>query len=246
MKKTIAIVLALVLLLTLAIGLAPVSASLPSAKATAQITKLTIISTSVAEQPNDDAVDLWVDDFDTNPGGWTSILEQSIKTANNKDLFIDVSLLSGLYTKTVVRSKGGDKEASLAAGAVLLAVTVDYGTDDEVIAFPGPIIYNARAQLLTATLQGIVEWDEVLGELVIIAPEEIGLFIATMSANSFNWIVPDLSSGIHTVEVWAKSITYAGTSKGSAQGIAAIGLGSVVIEEVRMIRGEDAIIIELP
>ncbi len=238
MKKIITLALVIVLLLSFGVGgaLAEQNPN-ASAKATAQIANLSVISVSVAAQGDDDADDAWVDNFNTNPLGWHVILKQSIKTANDKDLFIDVSLLSGLYTKTVVRSKG-DKEASVAAGAVLLAVTVDYGTDDQVIAFPGPIIYNARAQLLTATLQGIVDLDE-FGELIITDAEEIGLFIATMSANSFNWIVPDLSSGMHNVEVWAKAVTYAGTSKGSAKGIAAIGLGSVTIEEVRMVKGEN-------
>ena len=244
-KKVIVITLAVVLVAMLgATGVFAEQNPNASAKATAQIKGLTVISQSEAVQPDDDAVDAWVYDLDTNPEDWHVILTQTIKTANQKDLFIDASLLSGLYTKTVVRSKGGDKEASAAAGAVLLAVTVDYGTDDEVIAFPGPIIYNARAQVLTATLQGIVDLvnEDGVYSLNITAPEEIGLFIATLSANSFNWIVDDLNSGMHTVEVWAKCVTYAGTSKGSAEAVAAIGLGSVTIEEVRMVKGEDAVI----
>ena len=243
MKKVIAIVLAVVLMAMLgATGVFAEQNPNASAKATAQITGLTVISHSEVVQPDDEAEDAWVYNISTNPEGWHVVLNQTIKTANNKDLFIDASLLSGLYTKTVVRSKGGDKEASAAAGAVLLAVTVDYGTDDEVIAFPGPIVYNARAQVLTATLQGIVDLvDENGGWLNITAPEEIGLFIATMSANSFNFIVDDLDAGMHTVEVWVKCVTYAGTSKGSAEAVAAIGLGSVTIEEVRMVKGEDAV-----
>jgi hypothetical protein len=246
MKKLISILLAvLVVVMISAVGVfAQDQNPNASAKATAQIKGLTVISASEAVQPDDEAVDTWVYDLDTNPEGWHVILTQTIKTANDKDLFIDASLLSGLYTGTLVRSKGGDKEASAAAGAVLSAVTVDYDGAEpasEWLAWPGPIVYNARAQVLTATLQGIVDLDE-FGEIVIIEPEEIGLFIATMSANSFNWIVDDLDSGMHTVEVWAKCVTYAGTSKGSAEAVAAIGLGSVTIEEVRMVKGENAIV----
>jgi len=246
MKKVIVIVLAVVLVAMIgATGVFAQENPNASAKATAQIKGLTVISQSEAVQPDDDAVDAWVYDLDTNPEDWHVILTQTIKTANDKDLFIDASLLSGLYTGTVVRSKGGDKEASAAAGAVLLAVTVDYDATEpasEWLAWPGPIVYNARAQVLTATLQGIVELVDVDGyALNITAPEEIGLFIATLSANSFNWIVDDLNSGMHTVEVWAKCVTYAGTSKGSAEAVAAIGLGSVTIEEVRMVKGEDAV-----
>jgi len=248
MKRVIAIVLAVVLVAMLgATGVFAEQNPNASAKATAQITGLTVISHSEVVQPDDEAVDAWVFNISANPEGWHPVLTQTIKTANQKDLFIDASLLSGLYTKTVVRSKGGDKEASAAAGAVLLAVTVDYDETkpaSEWLAWPGPIIYNARAQVLTATLQGIVALvaEDGVYSLNITEPEEIGLFIATMSANSFNWIVDDLNSGMHTVEVWAKCVTYAGTSKGSAEAVAAIGLGSVTIEEVRMVKGEDAII----
>jgi len=133
----------------------------------------------------------------------------------------------------------------LSPGFVILAeLTGSIGYDEtepasEWLAWPGPIIYNAGAQVLTATLQGIVELvDDALN---ITAPEEIGLFIATMSANSFNFIVDDLDAGMHTVRVWAKCVTYAGTSKGSAEAKAAIGLGSVTIEEVSMVKDEDAV-----
>ena len=130
----------------------------------------------------------------------------------------------------------------LSPGFVILAeLTGSIGYDEaepasEWLAWPGPIIYNGRAQILSAELQGI------LADGMVVDDEEIGLFIATMSANSFNFIVDDLDDGMHTVEVWVKCVTYAGTSKGSAEAMAAIGLGSVTIEEVRMVKDEDAII----
>ncbi len=220
MKKTIAIVLAFVLLITLAIGLAPVSASLPSAKVTAKIAELNVFSASASG----------VDEVDWNSSGVEIILTQEIKTANNKDLIIDVSLLSGLYTETNVKSKGGNKDTSGAGAAVVAAVFVDGN-----MAFPYyPIVFEGRIQILSAKLGGYLVDD-------VLTPEEIGLIIGTLSANSFNFIVPDLSSGIHTVEVKAVVVTAAFSQQGSAAAMGVLGLGSVVIEEVRMIRSEDAI-----
>ena len=191
-----------------------------SAKATAQIAELDVVSASATEGA----------EVDWDSSGVVEILTQTIKTANDKDLFIDVSLLSGLYTETNVKSKGGNKDTSGAAGAVLVAVFVDGD-----MAFPGyPIVFEGRVQVLTATLGGYFV-DEVL------TPEEIGLIIGTLSANSFNFIVQDLDAGMHEVVVKAACVTGAFSQQGSAAAVAAIGLGSVTIEEVRMVKGEDAV-----
>lgn len=234
MKKLIAIHLVLIAALLVTLGVSGVFATEQnpnaSAKATAQIAELEVISVSqtISDYPDVD----WDTDLD-----WTlaeNILTQTIKTANQKDLLIDVSLLSGLYTETNVKSSGGTKDTSAAVAAVLLRVEVD-----DTAAFPGWIIFNARAQVLSAKLQGI------LVDGVVTAPEEIGLIIGTLSANSFNFIVPDLGAGMHTVEVSALCVTFAASQTGSAKAKAVIGLGSVTIEEVRMVKGEN-VIVELP
>ena len=227
-KKLIALGLAIVLLLSLGVGGAFAADQNPnaSAKATAQIAEVHVLSQTTSG---------------TDTSGWTSILDQTIKTANKKDLFIDASLLSALYTKTNVKSKGGIKDTSSALAVVWLKVEVDGEP-----AFPGAIVYNARYQELSATLQGIIESvDPDTGALTIEDPEEIELIIATMSANSFNFIVPDLSSGMHEVVVWAKCSTDADIMEGDANAIAVIGLGSVTVEEVRMVKNEN-VIVELP
>ena len=201
-----------------------------SAKATAQIAELNVFSASATEG----------DEVDWDCSAVVTILEQDIKTANGKDLFIDVSLLSGLYTETNVKSKGGVKDTSAAGAAVLLAVFVDGE-----MAFPGhPIIFNARIQVLSAQLQGIISVDTE-GAITIVGYENISLIIGTMSANSFSFIVPDLGSGMHMVEVKAACVTGAYSQAGSAAAVATIGLGSVTIEEVRMVKGEN-VIVELP
>ena len=229
MKKLIAIHIVLIAALLTTLGVTGVFAEQnpnASAKATAQITELEVIceSQTVSDEDPD-----WDTDLDWTLA--TNILTQTIKTANDKDLFIDASLLSGLYTETNVKSKGSEKDTSAAVAAVLLKVEVDGEA-----AFPGWIVYNARAQVLSATLQGVLEDGEVVGY------EEIGLIIGTLSANSFNFIVADLDAGMHTVDVSALCVTFAASQRGSATAKAVIGLGSVTIEEVRMVKGEDAIV----
>ena len=220
MKKVIAIVLAVVLVAMLgATGVFAQENPNASAKATAQIAELEVVSASATEG----------DEVDWHSSDVVEILTQTIKTANDKDLFIDVSLLSGLYTETNVKSHG-NKDTSGAAGAVLVAVFVDGD-----MAFPGyPIVFEGRVQVLTATLGGYFVDD-------VLTPEEIGLIIGTLSANSFNFIAQDLDSGMHEVVVKAACVTGAFSQEGSAAAVAAIGLGSVTIEEVRMVKGEDAV-----
>jgi len=221
MRKVIAIVLAVVLVAMIgATGVFAQENSNASAKATAQIAELEVVSASAAEG----------DEVDWDSSDVVEILTQTIKTPNDKDLFIDVSLLSGLYTETNVKSKGGNKDTSGAAGAVLVAVFVDGD-----MAFPGyPIVFEGRVQVLTATLGGYLVDD-------VLTPEEIGLIIGTLSANSFNFIVQDLDAGMHEVVVKAACVTGAFSQQGSAAAVAAIGLGSVTIEEVRMVKGEEAV-----
>jgi hypothetical protein len=220
----------------------------PASKATAKVGLITAMI-----DPND---------------GFTTILEQDIRTPNGKDLFIDVSLECGLATDTVVKSKGGQRDTSVAEAGVFLQVLVD-----DTVALPGDVVFCRRTQKLTAVLDGLLSQcliqdptctDEQIanGEcgLVIdpicleqdLLPEEVGFFLDSMNANAFNFVMPDLSAGVHTVKVQARiaerTCTYAGDEApadcpndglGSGDATATIGNGSVTVQLVRMIRGED-------
>lgn len=187
------------------------------------------------------------------PTSWTTVMANEIKTANHKDLFVNVSLESALLTKTQVKSKGGKPDTSSASATIRVRVLcdgvaampgyMDADGDDE----PDGIVFNHREQELTATFQGLLdsclEIDPDTGEIVIVEeclqPEELELLLRTMSANSFSFIIPDLGSGIHTVAVQAMIDTKAKAQEGSAEAEAYIGHGSVTVQEVRMIRNED-------
>lgn len=85
-------------------------------------------------------------------GSEHELFTQQIKTSNQKDLFIDVSLECGVYTRTKVESKGGNKNTSTAYGVVALTVTVD-GKE----ALPGEVIFCSRYQELSAQFAGILQ-----------------------------------------------------------------------------------------
>jgi hypothetical protein len=225
MRKTILIALAVVIVVALGAAAAVVgSEGQPAAKATAKVGKITVIGKET---------DM----------GWTTILSNTIKTPNQKDLFIDVSLECGLYTKTKVKSKGGVPDTSMAEAVVLVRVLVD-GEKAE----PGRVVFARRAQTLTAKFQGLMEGAMTVEDgQVVIDPDELDfevlkLILDTMTANSFNFITDDLSAGEHTIEVQAKIKTATEAEEGSAQAWATVGKGSVTIEEVRMIQDEDILL----
>jgi len=243
MKKSIVIAVAVALVVVLGAGVVWASNGMPASKATAQVKDLTILNwTGPAE----------------NATPWTTILEQNIKTPNQKDLFIDVSLESGLYTKTLVKSKRNyegdpDWDTSTAHAKIDVRVIIDNGTADERAASPGEVVFNYREQTLSAKFMGIftgecLEVNQTTGNVTInytcLEPEELDLILDTMSANSFNFVIDQLTPGVHTISVQARIDANGSAEEGEFDARAIIGRGSVIIEVVRMIQGEDWL--ELP
>lgn len=261
MRKSILIALAVVLVLALGAGVAVASNSQPASKATAAVSYINVIQAESYPE--------------------TTILAQEIKIpGNKKDLLVDVSLETGLYTDTVVRSKNAEKDISKANARVevmVQATPIDnegMPTGAPIIAHPNVIVgyengdpvYNGgwvtfdyRMQALTAVLQGIItditcgwidpdgipdtgdEYFDCWIDPEDLEPEEIGLLLETMAAHSFNFILADLPVDTYLVEVKARVASgteLGGSGLGEAEANATIGLGSVTIEVVRMIRGE--------
>jgi hypothetical protein len=224
MKRYFALGLAIALGIFVTFGLVSAAGN-PSAKATAQVGTIAIL----------DAAEL----------DWTTILSNTLKTPNQKDLFIDVSLECGLYTDTKVKGKGGDPVSAEAAAAVLVQVLID-GEE----AYPGPVNFCRRSQELSAVFGGVFESCEDLnGDGVIeyweceFSDEEVELILDTMNANAFNFIQDDLTAGDHLIEVQAMiSSTVGYEDPNFAESHASIGKGSVTVEEVRMIKDEDIIL----
>jgi hypothetical protein len=222
MKKVISLTVLVVVLASLALSSASAQSSQPSSKVTAKVGNIAILDSTAMD--------------------WTPILSNALKTANQKDLFVDVSLECGLYTSTkVVSNKTTD--TSVAEAGVQVQVLVD-----GVVMEPGPVTFCRRTQTLTALFGGILTCTDTNGDGVINydecawTPEELELILDTMNANSFNFILADLPSGPHNIEVQAKINTDHTAMAGTASAKATIGKGSVTVESVRMIRNEDIVL----
>ena len=116
------------------------------------------------------------------------------------------------YTHT--QADGTD--ISQAQGSVQVRILVDGQEVD-----PGPVVYANRIQTMTTTLD-----DE----------EQIQLNLDTTGAASFTFVAMDVPVGDHTVTAQARVVT-SGFSDGQALG--AVGKGSLTVEEVRMVNGQD-------
>jgi hypothetical protein len=223
MRKSVSISMVALLTIIAVFGVASAQNSQPSSKVTAQVGNIAIL--------------------DSGGMDWTTVLSNNLKTANQKDLFVDVSLECGLYTKTQVKSAGKADTAKAEAG-VYVQVLVD-GTP----AYPGEVVFCRRTQELTALFGGIMESctdlngdGTITNDECVWTPEELELVLDTMNANSFNFILDDLTSGVHTVEVQARISTAAEAGAGVADAKATIGKGSVTVESVRMIKNEDILL----
>jgi hypothetical protein len=207
--------MALVVLLSLgAVSFAADSSQIPSAKAVAKVSNLKLVDWQTTSSAEDT---------------WTDIFAANLKTANQKDLFIDVSLECGLYTKTTVRSKDMLSDTSTSKAGIKVRVLVDNNP-----AWPSEVTFARRVQELSATLQGQINLA-----LTAVNEEEISLLLDTLDAHSFNFVFDNLTSGVHTIKVQAQIEIAEAAENGVAEAKAMIGRGSVVIEEVRMIKGND-------
>lgn len=195
-------------------------AQFPSGKATVSVSDVTLIE-------------------DTDAQGWTTVLSSRIKPpGGNRALFLDVSLMCGLYTQTEVKSKGNNRDTSTAQGTVTVRVLLN-GQE----AYPGEVTYCDRMQELSAELQGVV--DLVDGELVVTDEETIELVQRTMSANAFNFVAHPLSpSTTYDVEVQVRVDTATQANRGSASALASVGKGSVTVDAHRLVSGDQVIEID--
>jgi hypothetical protein len=200
--------------------------------------------------------------------GYAPIFAQTIRTPNGGDLFIDVSLECGMMTNLKAMTRRIKRALTRAQGTVMVQVLVD-----GIEANPGEIIFARRDHNMITKFSGDISEcitiepvipeepeeppaeppeEEPIQEYIAsineecIQPATLELILATMTANSFNFIASDLSSGEHTIVVLAK-VTYikktevdAGSAaKGAIS--AYLGNGSVTIEAVKMIKDEDVV-----
>ncbi len=221
------------LALSLTLALAAVTAhaqSQPSAKVTAKTANLVLLPET------------------TGTGQWQTLLSNTIKTANQKDLFIDASFEVGLYTQTLVKSKNMVSDTSTADTKVQVRVLLD-GNELQPVE-PGAVVYGRRKQTLSATLEGAIAGcltnDPVTGSILLdtncVVAETIELILETMDAASFNFVAVNVPQGIHTISVQARIDTATSAQLGSAVATALVGKGSMTVESVRLIKDANVIL----
>ena len=255
----------------------PVFAQMSSAKGSAAITGATLLEAT--EETH----------------SWDEVLSTYIKVPQDKELVFDVSLECGLYTDTLVRSKGGTKDTSTAMADVKVHVAYQeiLGVDgdgkfilgEKKYAYPGDeesgVTFCKREQKMMAKFQGIFQTCEET--VILIDPytgvereecvlygtdtcldaqpvyaddgvtiidyvvkldtecldyEEVQLIQDTVSANAFNFVSANLPQGEYKVTVEAEIKTSADFTNGGAAAKGLIGLGSMIVDEVRYINGD--------
>jgi hypothetical protein len=207
--------------------------SLPSAKATVQLGNINVMDARLGAAKT------------TSP--WQTIMSGSMKTSSQKDMIVTASMEVGLYTRTLVSSKNGTSDTSSALAGVEVCVVMDEGTPNERTAYPGTVVMGRRSQQLTAVFQGLIDGclttDPLTGSVIIdplcVRPETLELVLDTMNANSFTFALDDMGSGVHTMKVKARMVMNTTVQTGDVEARCTIGKGSMMVEEVRLLKGLD-------
>jgi hypothetical protein len=207
----------------------------------------------------------------TNNGQWFTVMNSSLRTSNTTDLFISPSLVTGLYTDTQVKGNSTTSQTAAATGSVAVRVLIDctncaaVGAPQAALAVfttagqPDPlgtgIVFDARIQQLSATLGSVITTD-CIAAVNTCTPEQIDLILSTTSAHSFNYILTNVGSGVHTITVQARldvgqvctnnnpngtgGVTCSNavnTTLGSSIAAALFGVGSVIVQPVHLAPG---------
>lgn len=147
-----------------------------------------------------------------------TVLATTIKTSPTADLIFSVSLECALWT--TVETVGNDVSESTAR--VVITVLFDgapvpiWSGDDD-----GSVVFCDRTHRQTTTM-----FDD--------ENATIEQYLATRSANAFNWILPDVGGGTHTVEVVA---TLSGEATDNAFTMAGVGHRTLIVETTHMPQG---------
>jgi hypothetical protein len=181
----------------------------------------------------------------------TNFLQLQIKTSSGSgtSLLVGGSLETSILTDTSTTG-GGGKQTATAEGSVMVTMLVDGAVAPKVcpstgcpngVAYPSTVTYDERLQQLTTNLGNICTTTN--GVTTCTSPESIDLLLSTASAHGFNFVVPNLSQGTHTVTM---NIAVSGTATASSllagsKVNVAVGVGSLTAQVVKTQTPMDAI-----
>jgi hypothetical protein len=180
---------------------------------------------------------------------WTTVLEQSLKSANNWDLVVGFCSEVGLLTSTGVSSKNMVTDVSTASASVKVRVLVD----GQEIA-PGEVTYGKRTSTLSATLEGAIAGclsivTNASGQLTIVldqacvTPETIGLTDDSMAAASFTFCAPNEATGVHLIQVQAQIATMGNNQNGTFGAVALLGKSTLTVESSRTVKAGSQLVL---
>jgi hypothetical protein len=86
---------------------------------------------------------------------------------------------------------------------------------------------------------GVIAYGRREQELEAEGPDEVELELETLVASSFSFVDVDVPTGVHQICVQARVRT---EGEGDFSAWGAVGKGTVTVEEVRMIKGEDVVL----
>ena len=198
--------------------------SQPSAKVTAKTANLTLLPKT------------------SGTGDWQTLLSNTIKTPNQKDLFISSSFEVGLFTQTKVSSKNLTTDTSTATANVQVRVLLDGHVVE-----PGQVVFGRRTQTLSATLEGAIAGclslltnldgtTSIVVDTNCVTAETIELVLDSMDAASFSFVAVDVPQGVHLISVQARIDTTGSAQTGTWSAVGTVGKGSVTVESVRLIK----------
>jgi hypothetical protein len=191
-------------------------------------------------------------------GGLTgTFLQTTIRTPNSQFTALDIrpSFVTGLFTRTKVTT---DSSTATAVAGVKVRVLLDgnivapgtpsgsppsdgtNGTqDDGDNTNDGWVAYNKRFQQLSTNVFNVlpVDCDPLTAG---IQPCNIELILSTLSANSLDWVAPNVGGGTHTVKVeWMLQPTTA-----TANEAACVGPGILTVTQVKAFSQSGGIVIQ--
>lgn len=106
------------------------------------------------------------------------------------------------------------------------------------------VVFDKRFQSLMAKFNGIctdANGDGIVQFTECTQPEELQLILDTMAAHAFNFILEDVGVGDHQVVMQGCVQTATTSQEGLATAEAAAGKGSLTVEEVRLVKGQDVV-----
>jgi len=225
-----------------------------SSKAAWRFAEVIALSQSADTDPNT------TPDAGPNTTGWVNILRTYIKTPNDKELALGVSLQCGIVTDTTVRSKGGELDSSAAQARIRVRVKITPpGGADPIYAEPNNgayltdilpvpaedargITYCDRYQKLEAKFAGLNCTADDAGVVTCTDPEELRLILKTLNAHHFNFLYANANPGVQKIEVQAQAeagVVLGGTMLGAAGAEAFAGAGALSVETIRLVKDAD-------